>query len=398
MSFRHILTGVLIAITLCTMVVAPAGSATADTVHDPRNDPFYGQPASFTGRTKGEILNSRPVDIGVAGIDLPLTAFQIQYVSTDVVGKPQANVATILKPLSANRSPKLVSFQPAIDSLSYRCDPSYQLRVGSILELPLIAVLLTRGWTVVVPDFLGPDHQWGAGSVEGRGILDGIRAAEKFGPAGLDGTATPVALTGYSGGAHGTEFANELAPTYAPELNIVGAALGGLGADVSDVIRGVNGGLFSGVAFTALFGLERAYPSMRITEMLNAKGRQLRKDIAELCVFEYTAAYAFRNVRAYTVDGIDPLTVPAVRTVMAQNRAGALGTPSAPSYYYNASADELAVPVNVARLASHYCAKGLGVQSVTLPADHTTLLVTGFPGAVSWISDRFAGVPPPSTC
>ncbi|MGV9713731.1 lipase family protein [Gordonia sp. NPDC003424] len=345
------------------MVFASAGAANAAPVPDPRNDPFYAQPTSFAGRTHGQILSSRAVEIGVAGIGLPITAYQIKYVSTDTTGKPQANVATVFKPLSSNGSPKLVSYQPAIDSLSYRCDPSYQLRAGTNLELPLIAVLLNRGWTVVVPDFLGPDHQWGAGSVEGHGVLDGIRAAESFAPAGLDGPTTPVALTGYSGGAHGTEFANELAPTYTPELNIVGASIGGLPADMYRVMRGADGGVFSGVVFAGLLGLNRAYPTMGIDKMLNAQGQELRKNIADMCILEYTAAYPFRTIRSQTINGIDPLTTPAVRTVLAENRAGALGTPRAPSYYYNAGSDELAVPSDVDKLVARYCAKGLKVQS-----------------------------------
>ncbi|MFW0795052.1 lipase family protein [Gordonia sp. CPCC 205515] len=398
MTFRRILTGAVIAIVLTAALAAAAGIAHAGPVPDPRNDPFYAQPTSFAGRAHGQILNSRPVDIGIAGIELPYAAYQLKYVSTDTAGAPQANVATVLKPLSRTSSPKLVSYQPVIDSLSHRCDPSYQLRTGSNLEVPFIAILLNRGWTVVIPDYLGPDHHWGAGYVEGHGTLDGIRAAEEFTPAGLGGPATPVALTGYSGGAHGTEAAYELAPTYAPELNIVGAALGGLPADMGDLMHGANGGLWSGAVFTSLFGLDRAYPTMGIDEMLNAKGRQLRNAISDMCVFEYLAAYPFQYVQSYTINSVNPLDVPAVKSVLAKTKAGALGTPRAPGYYYNASGDELVVPANVDKLVARYCARGLKVQSVTEPGIHATLAVTGYPAAVNWIAGRFARTPAPSTC
>ncbi len=396
--FRRILTGALIVAVWAVMVVAPAGTASAGPVLDPRNDPFYAQPTSLAGHARGQILNSRAVEVAVAGVELPYAAYQIKYVSTDSTGRPQADVATLLKPLSTKGSPKLVSFQPAIDSLSSRCDASYQLRAGTSVELPQIADLLNQGWTVAVPDYLGPDHQWGAGQVEGHGTLDGIRAAENFASAGLDGPATPVALAGYSGGAHGTESAYELAPTYASELNIVGATIGGLGADMRDVLRRANGGVFSGIVFASLFGLNRAYPKMGIDEMLNAKGKQLQNNISGMCVLEYMAAYAFRSVQSYTINGIDPLTVPAVGTVLAKNSAGALGTPRAPSYYYHASADELAAPAKVRKLVARYCARGLRVEMVTEPGDHFTVAFTGFPGAVDWIAARFAGTPAPSTC
>lgn len=395
---RGLAVGLIAALSAAVAITITGGTANADAVPNPAGDAFYTQAHSFAGSTHGQVLKSREVGVNAAGIPLPFAAYQVQYVSAGVSGVPQANVATILKPLLAKGTPKLVSYQPAIDSLSYNCDPSYQLRTGASSDVGQIGTLLSRGWTVVVPDFLGPDHQWAAGYVEGQGTLDGIRAAENFAPAGLDGSRTPVALIGYSGGARGTEFANELAPRYAPELSIVGAAPGGLAADIRDVMHDANGGVFSGVIFAALFGLDRAYPSMGVNAILNDKGKQLRNAISGMCIYQYTATYAFQRVETYTIGGVDPLNIPAIESVFAENRAGSFGAPKAPSYFYTASADELVVPANVDKLVNHYCAEGLTVDSVKEPGDHASVQVTGFPGAVNWIADRFAGRPAPSAC
>lgn len=137
---------------------------------------------------------------------------------------------------------------------------------------------------------------------------------------------------------------------------------------------------------------------MKMDSILTEKGKELRRTLSGMCVFEYTAAYAFKRVQSYTVGGIDPLTVPAVRTALAENKPGAFGTPKAPGYFYNASADELVIPADVDKLAARYCAKGVVVQSVTQPGDHVSMLATGYPGAVDWIADRFADKPAPSTC
>ncbi len=59
-----------------------------------------------------------------------------------------------------------------------------------------------------------------------RFVLDGVRAAVAFEPAGLD-AATPVGLWGYSGGGQVTLFAAEQQPTYAPEFNVVAVVAGG---------------------------------------------------------------------------------------------------------------------------------------------------------------------------
>ncbi|MCO4253230.1 lipase family protein [Pseudarthrobacter raffinosi] len=387
-------------------VLSAGGVAHADIVLDPAvntvphplSDAFYAQPKSFGGKAAGEILNSRQVTVTQLGVPVPFEAHQVQYVSTDTVGKAQANVATILKPLNTTGAPKLVSYQTPINSLSYSCDPSYRLRNGSEDELRNIETLLAQGWTVVVPDFLGPDHQWAAGYVEAKGTLDGIRAAIAFAPAGLSGTATPVGLTGYSGGARGTAYANELAGAYAPELNIVGAAPGGLAVNVKDVFRGANGGAFAGVYFAGLLGLDRAYPEMRIDSLLSAEGKKMKEDIGSMCIEEFIATYATQSIESYTVDGIDPLNLAKVQSVMNEIEGGQYGRPNAPVHFYMASHDELVVPANADKLVQHYCEEGVKVQYIKYPGEHVTAQVTGFPGAVAWLADRFAGKPAPSSC
>jgi Secretory lipase len=65
-------------------------------------------------------------------------------------------------------------------------------------------VLMTEeleGWDVVIPDHEGPLATPIVGPTEGRTTLDGIRAAENFAAAGLEGSKTEVALSRYSGGS-----------------------------------------------------------------------------------------------------------------------------------------------------------------------------------------------------
>src|SRR5204862_6025519 len=124
----------------------------------------------------------------------------------------------------------LLSYQCAIDSLGASADPSYTLRHGTLWELPLMVLALRRGWAVVTTDHNGPQHACFALPLVGRFVLDGIRAAIAFEPAGIDAT-TPIGLWGYSGGSQATLSAAEHQPAYAPELNIVGAAAGAVGVD-----------------------------------------------------------------------------------------------------------------------------------------------------------------------
>ena len=51
-----------------------------------------------------------------------------------------------------------------------------------------------------------------AGWLAARTVLDGIRAAIAFEPAGLAGGETPIGLWGYSGGGQATAWAVEQQP------------------------------------------------------------------------------------------------------------------------------------------------------------------------------------------
>lgn len=56
------------------------------------------------------------------------------------------------------------------------------------------------------------------------------------------------------------------------------------------------------------------------------------------------------------------------------------------------------MPANDDKLVAQYCAQGLTVQYVKYVSDHVTAQDEGFPGAIAWIADRFAGKPAPNTC
>src|SRR5688572_6259793 len=165
-------------------LAAPAGAATA-----PDQDPFYAPAAGYEASAPGTVLRSRPVNVAALGIPLPIfKAWQVLYRSADAQGDPTATVATIIVPIT--KAPPggrpLVSYQPAQDSLTRECAPSYTIQQGTEKEEPqLLLPALLRGSAVVVSDYEGPESQWAAALQAGHAVLDGVRATLKFAPAGL---------------------------------------------------------------------------------------------------------------------------------------------------------------------------------------------------------------------
>jgi hypothetical protein len=388
----------VVSLTLSATLIA--GSANAS---------IHTQPTAFAGDHPGQILQSQPVTIEAVGFSTPYQAWQIQYVSENTSGAPQADIATVVKPASSSGQPKLLSYQPAIDSDSSTCQPSYVLTqppsvdgiesLGGLESFAAVATGVSLGYTVVIPDFEGPDNAWTAGIEEGHGTLDGIRAAENFAPLGLTGATTPVGMMGYSGGSQASEFAAEEAPTYAPELNIVGAAIGGLPVNIADIAAKADGGLFAGVYFAAAVGLARAYPQIDIDSLLNPAGEQMKQAISGMCIAQFVPTYTFQRIERYTVGGVDPLTLPAVQQVAAADAMGVVGVPRIPMQIYMASNDELVDTPDVTALVAHDCAAGEKIQYLRFPlAEHITAEVEGLPGAIAYIQARFAGQQPPTTC
>lgn len=373
----------------------------------PDQDPFYRAPDSLDHYAPGTVLRSRRVSVlGLTSLLGSISADQLLFRSTDATGDPIAAVTTLLKPrLPAPGPPKVVSYQVFEDSLTTGCAPSYALRTNSGLGQPvengLITTLLANGWYVLVPDHEGPRSEVAVGPIAGRITLDSIRAAENFGPAGLDGTRTPVGIMGYSGGSYPTVWANALASDYAPELNLVGAAAGGVGGDLEAILRG-SGPPFFGVVLGVGVALDRAYPQFDFYELLNDRGRAQAdrngRDADGCGGFVYNAPLATvpTHTRFPDIDGL--LAVPRVQEVMDKVNLVKGPTFTAPSLIVQAQQDELAFVGQVDDLVAANCRNHAIIEYQRLPGEHISLIPIYQTQSVRFFRNRFEGRAPRNTC
>jgi hypothetical protein len=205
LAYMRRLAGVLcVALVACAVVAAASSAAPTP----PSQDPFYTPPTSLAQLEPGAIIRSRQVSpLGLTDAT-STTAYELLYRTTSATGQPTATVTTLLLPAApAAGQRKLVSYQTAEDSLTLNCAPSYTIRGGNNggstqwAESGEIALLLAQGWDVSVPDYEGPQSEYGVGPLAGHATLDGIRAVEQFAAAQLEGARTPVGMMGYSGGS-----------------------------------------------------------------------------------------------------------------------------------------------------------------------------------------------------
>lgn len=370
---------------------------------EPADDPFYSVPqgVDLAAMPPGHILRIRPLTVTALRAPVPVEAWQLLVRSTDSDGDPVQVATSIILPIApylAGDHRPLLSYQIAIDALGDQCQPSYTLRDGSEGEFAAMAPALVAGWAVVTTDFEGPKHAYGAGPMAGHGVLDGIRAALAFGPAGLDSDESPVGLLGYSGGGQATTWAAELHGSYAPELNLVGIAGGGVPVDLNQVARHLDGAIEAGVMIAAAVGIDREFPDLDLAGILNARGRAVVDEVSDQCIEDFFTSYP--GVRFADLSDVDdPLSLPRVVDILKVNSL-AKAPPVVPFYLWHSVVDQLIPVAGADQLAHHYCTRGTAPVFYDRNAngEHIAAAVAGAPAAYAFLAGRFAGLPAPDNC
>ncbi|WP_183095237.1 lipase family protein [Nocardioides stalactiti] len=398
----------LVALAALTAVLtgpsAPSAGA-AGGIPVPDEDPFYAQPADLAASEPGDVLDSREVEVNAYSMPLPVQAWQVKYRSEDNSGRPTANVTTIMvpdRPWTGAGPRPLLSYQTAEDSAGTHCAPSYGLRAGfaapvANAESGLMAMALNRGWAVVVPDYQGPDSQFLGGYGEARGVLDSLTAVRDFAPAGVQDS--PIGMTGYSGGAVATTWAAQYQRALAPGLPIRAVSLGGVVADYRSTIKQFDLLGLDGIVMMGVATVSRSYPAENLTSNLNARGMEVLRGVERACIHEAQARYPLVRLNQLTKVPNVLDTPPIVAFLRRISPLGYAGNPMAPVFMYHATLDELA-PIRPAReLFRRFCAAGVAVKKVETPlGEHFSETVRGFPSALRYLDDRFAGKPAPSSC
>ncbi|MFD6394201.1 lipase family protein [Nocardia sp. NPDC060259] len=379
-----------------------ATTATAEPLYphsDP--DPFYAAPADLAGYRPGDVLDMR------AQPPLPLfpgaTVTLVKYRSTDSHGAPIAATTTILTPAGHRPDGPLLSYQHFINALGTGCGVSHMLYnsdLNLVATTPILNVVLQQGWSVALPDHLGPEFAMGAARLGGQIVLDGIRAAKRLPVLAVQ--HSPVVMTGYSGGGMATAWAAALQPSYAPELELAGAAIGGVPVNLVTMAQalGFDPHPAFGLAMATAIGLEREYPDqVPISAYLNPRGLALRDAMANSCTNTILAMGANGSAREYVTNS-SIFDSPDARSVVEQNSLELYaGVPEIPMFEWHSPTDPL-IPVDAINNTNRrWCAAGVRLQTLWVPSvEHLSAAVAGAPAVLQWLDGRVRGEPAPVAC
>jgi hypothetical protein len=201
------------------------------------------------------------------------------------------------------------------------------------------------------------------------------------------------------------DWASELAPTYAPKVNLVGVAEGGIPVNYTDMFKYINGTTeYSAAIPGVLIGLSRAY-DIDLERYLSAYGQQVVQRENQVCIASVFGAYpglTFQELMKPRYHNI--FDVPAFAQMLGDQTMGtALTHPMEPLFMAVGKADEtgdgVMVASDVESLAHHYCQEGVPVQFQEYQgASHVDAGAFFEPQTGPFLQQRFAGSPFVSNC
>ncbi|GAB2811303.1 lipase family protein [Streptomyces daliensis] len=366
------------------------------------DDAFYTPPEPLPQGEPGDVIRSRPAKAGPPGAVALADAWQVMYLSTDAQGAPTAVTGTVLVPKAADPAQApVVGFAPGTHGPAFRCAPSRMIDGGAFYEQPALNDLLRSGYAVAVTDYEGyrpePRTTYVVGRSMGPALVDAVRAAQRLPEARLSADAK-VLFRGYSQGGGAAMWAAQTQPAYAPELNLVGVAAGGVPADLTQVALPLDGKSGFGVLAYALIGLDHAYPELKLDSYFNEAGRAAFAAMEEsACTVELLVDYAGKRTSDYLERS--PFLDPPWLQRVAENKLGESSQGiHVPVFQYHAAQDELVAYSQADRLHQRLCERGVPLTWKTYEMGHLSLVYRGNADVLAFLKDRVAGKPAAPTC
>lgn len=375
---------------------APASTTTqpAPPRPAPAGDAFYTPPDPLPEGEPGDLIWSQAVDAPEG-----VVAWRVLYLSEAVDGHAIAVSGVVAAPdgPAPEGGRPVMTWAHGTAGTADRCAPSKGGVGPSVFALDQVA---RRGWVAVATDYEGLGtpglHPYLVGESEGRGVLDIARAARQIGETAA---ANEVVVWGVSQGGHAALFAGEIAPRYAPDLDVRGvvaaAPPGDLTALGAAATAAASVPAYGGFLLMAAGGYQAAYGDVSLDELMPPDLRRrfvgVLEDRCTAGVFDFADA----NPVVFTQN---PLDVDPWPDLLEENSVDGSRL-EMPILILQGEADQIVPKGLTDELAKRVCADGVELEYRTFPGlTHGQEIATNIAPALDWAAARFAGTPPATTC
>jgi pimeloyl-ACP methyl ester carboxylesterase len=259
--------------------------------------------------------------------------------------------------------------------------------------------LVDAGYVFAATDYEGLGtpgiHPYIVGQSEGRSVLDIVRAARQIEEAGSGNRAV---VWGVSQGGHAALFAGEIAPEWAPEIEVLGIVSAAPASELVakfdyDVMTpDMRGGLWE-----VALAWEAVYPGLALEDGYDADTIRTIRQLAdqEACSGDFhEAARDVENAGLVA----DPREIPAWRERLVENSPGRVRS-EMPILLLQGSADVKIPQWTTDLLFDRLCDTGSQTDYRVFEGyNHFQSLTLNVPAALEWTAARFAGDPAADTC
>jgi alpha-beta hydrolase superfamily lysophospholipase len=385
-------------VALCVLgALVLAGAFAARWVQPPEPGAFYQPPDPLPTGDPGAVLRWEVIDPGIPGA----TGARILHLSTDPENQPIAVSSVIVWPIDsqAGDDRPVVAWAHGTTGVAERCAPS--LLSDQITAVPGIEEMVAAGWVVTATDYPGlgtpGPHPYLVGQSEARAVLDSVRAARQ-----LDiGAGERFVTWGHSQGGHASLWSAQIAASYAPELELLGASAAAPAIELAQLLRDDQGTLAGNVLSSfALVAWSQHFPDAPLEAITTRPGAALATRIARGCIEteEQLAVIGPAAVAELaSLLSADPTTTEPWASYIAENEP--TDPIDVPIYVAQGTADQIVRPPTTREALENRCDLGETVQLQWFPGlGHVPVAAASAPFAVEWMRGRFANDPAPDNC
>lgn len=400
----------VIAVTAATTLTgcASSGASSTSATGSPTS-PFYTPPHPLPPAAPGTLIRSMTVT-GVPGVPAGATVWRILFHSTTIYGADVAESGYVIAPSTPppHGGYPIIAWAHGTSGFAAPCGPSLFTSSGGDTGpylLPSLDRYLKAGYVVAAADYQGLGvtdgvHPYLLGSSEGRAVLDATRAASHL--SGLD-TGSDVIIYGHSQGGHAALFAAEMAPTYAPDLHVIGVVAAAPATGLSTLLSIVGtptGAEFMPFSIPLAYSWALTYHDLPLSSVLTPAGLKFASTyVTRGCGGQLNAAISAQDIQPQQVFSASAETDPTVLAHARANDPGSVLT-QVPMLVVQGTADGTVPPaLTDSYITTRACPIGDTVEYLHVTrATHGTVVFEAAPAIVAWMNNRVAGKLAPTTC
>jgi pimeloyl-ACP methyl ester carboxylesterase len=250
----------------------------------------------------------------------------------------------------------------------------------------------------VVTDYIGlgpvgETHPYLSRPSEGHSVIDAVRAARNLPAAGA---GTRWLAIGHSQGGHGALATNELAETYAPELELLGTISLAPAALFERIYGPIDEVVVRIVGTMALYGAAAEHPEIDPNDYVSPQVAAAASVLEDQCLDDIIAA--FLPIPGDTYFLHNPIETEPARSILLANDVGNVAVDS-PLLLVSGTADTTVVVQRVRDLLTRLCDAGQVTEYLEIEgATHGDEYVRAADQIEAWFAARLDGEPPINSC